>query len=68
MEPDDLACGGAISKTKGVDFDLRGCRHFIFRRVWKEDCRVLVDGAAECMIEYLTSPNPTPKQVFEVRL
>ena len=51
---------------KGVDFDLRGCRHFIFRRVWTEDCRVLTDGASECVIEYLTSPNPTPKQVFEI--
>ena len=53
---------------KGVDFDLRGCRHFIFRRVWTENCRVLTDGAAECVIEYLASPNPTPRQVFEVRL
>ena len=52
---------------KGVDFDLRGCRHFIFRRVWMEDCRVLTDGAEECVIEYLTSPNPTPKQIFEIR-
>ena len=51
---------------KGVDFDLRGCKHFIFRRVWTEDCRVLTDGAEECVIEYLTSPNPTPKQVFEI--
>ncbi len=52
---------------KGVDFDLRGCRHFIFRRVWTEDCRVLTDGAEECVIEYLASPNPTPKQIFEIR-
>ena len=53
---------------KGVDFDLRGCRHFIFRRVWTEDCRVLTDGAEECVIEYLETAAPTPKQVFDVRL
>ena len=52
---------------KGVDFDLRGCRHFIFRRVWTEDCRVLVDGAVECVIEYLETAAPTPKQIFEIR-
>ena len=51
---------------KGVDFDLRGCRHFIFRRVWTEDCRVLTDGAEECVIEYLETAAPTPKQVFEI--
>lgn len=52
---------------KGVDFDLRGCRHFIFRRVWTEDCRVLVDGASECVIEYLETAAPTPRQVFEIK-
>ena len=52
---------------KGVDFDLRGCRHFIFRRVWTEDCRVLTDGAEECVIEYLETAAPTPKQIFEIR-
>ena len=51
---------------KGVDFDLRGCKHFIFRRVWTEDCRVLTDGAEECVIEYLDSPAPAPHQVFEI--
>jgi hypothetical protein len=52
---------------KGVDFDLRGCKHFIFRRVWTEDCRVLVDGASECVIEYLETAAPTPRQVFEIK-
>ena len=52
---------------KGVVFDLAGCKHFIFRRAWLEGCEVRTDGASECVIEYLASPNPTPNQVFEIR-
>ena len=52
---------------KGVVFDLSGCKHFIFRRAWLEGCEVRTDGVSECVIEYLTSPNPTPNQVFEIR-
>jgi hypothetical protein len=51
---------------KGVDFDLRGCKHFIFRRAWLEGCEVRTDGVSECVIEYLDSPSPVPHQVFEI--
>ena len=53
--------GGTWTDT---DFDLRGCRHFIFRRAWLgEGCTVRDDGANECEIEYLEGPPPTPRQV-----
>ena len=57
--------GGTWTNT---DFDLSGCRHFIFRRVWLgEGCTVNADGATGCVIEYLESGPPTPRQHFEVR-
>ena len=51
---------------KGVDFDLAGCKHFIFRRAWLDGCNMRRDGASECVIEYLDSPAPVPHQVFEI--
>ena len=51
---------------KGVVLDLSNCRHFIFRRAWLDGCEVRADGASECVIEYLDSPAPVPRQVFEI--
>ena len=46
-----------------ADFDLSGCRHFVFRRTWLgEGCTVRADGATECEIEYLEGAPPTPRQ------
>ena len=49
----------------------RGCEHPLSledRDTDDAEIRAALDkdGAEECVIEYLTSPNPTPKQVFEI--